>query len=216
MPHPTLILATAGGGVTGWFMQYGLWGLVLWAFAEACVFPFIPDPLLIALCFGAPSQSFVFAGCAMGASMLGSLVGYAIGRYAGEGLLQWMIRKRIFTKEKFDHAKETINRSFWGIYVAALAPIPFKLISITAGTTHMSIWRLLAASIVGRGKRYFVIAALIYYKGQAIKDYVEGKGLEHTMLGIGGVVVLIAVVVYLIQRRRAVRPTLQEATTPTP
>ena len=83
---------------------------------------------------------------------------------------------------------------FWGILIAAITPIPYKVFTVFSGMMHYSLPLLILASILGRGFRFFVVAGIIRAFGPTVKPFIE-KHLEWcfiagTALLIGGFVVL--------------------------
>ena len=83
---------------------------------------------------------------------------------------------------------------FWGILVAAITPIPYKVFTIASGMFQFSLPLLIVASIVGRGFRFFLVAGLIRIFGVKVRDFIE-KRLElclivGTIIGIAGIAAL--------------------------
>ena len=59
------------------------------------------------------------------------------------------------------------------VLIAALTPVPYKLVTITAGAVQIALPVFIGASIVGRGARFFAVAGLIAWKGKTIADFIE-------------------------------------------
>jgi len=154
---------------------YGLPALFLLALAEASFFPVPPDPLLIALCLGAPRRSYKFAAAATLASVLGGAIGYAIGAGA------WTVAQGWFyayvpgvTPEAFARVQALYARyDFWAVFLAGLTPIPYKVFTISAGVFSINFGVLVVASILSRGLRFFALAALIHRFGPPIERFIE-------------------------------------------
>ncbi|MDO8544415.1 MAG: YqaA family protein [Opitutaceae bacterium] len=175
---------------------HGLAALIIVAFVESSFFPIPPDVLLIALCMGAPRKSFRFAlWCSVG-SVLGGMAGYAIG-YAAEPLGRWIIIDLLGYTAAWDKVAILYGQNaFLAILVAAFTPIPYKVFTIAAGVFHeqVSLWTLVAASVIGRSGRFFIVAGAIYLFGPPIKRVLE-KYLElftviFMVLLIGGFVLI--------------------------
>jgi membrane protein YqaA with SNARE-associated domain len=138
--------------------KYGTWSLFGISFAESSFFPIPPDVLLAPLCLGSRAKSLWFAAVTTIGSVLGALVGYAIGLW----LIDYAVMIPGITAEKIDHLKSEFDvRGQWYVLIAALTPIPFKLLTITAGAAKMSIPIFLVACVIGRATRFFLVAGII-------------------------------------------------------
>jgi membrane protein YqaA with SNARE-associated domain len=196
------------GGITGlarrlydWVLswaetRYGPAALGVFAFAEASFFPIPPDPLLLALALGAPKRAFFFAAICTVASVAGGVVGYMIGMGV------WSVVNTFFftyvpgvTPEAFDGVRTLYERwDFWAVFTAGFTPIPFKVITLSAGVFQISFPIFVFASLASRGARFFLVAALIYFFGPGIQRFID----QHfnrlvwvfLVLLIGGFVVL--------------------------
>jgi len=190
--------------VLSWsYSRWGALALFILAFAESSFFPIPPDVLLIALCLGMSSKSFKYAAiCVMG-SVLGALAGYAIGFFlwqtpAGEftGIADFFFRLIPgFTHEQYYRISELYNEyNFWVVFTAGFTPLPYKLITITAGVFNLNIPMFLIASIISRGLRFFLVAWLIWKFGSPIKNFIDKYfnwlAMAFTVLLIGGFVVI--------------------------
>lgn len=160
--------------------KWGATALFLLAFAESSFFPIPPDVLLIALCLGATAKSFRFAAICLAGSVLGALVGYAIGLYAwwtpsgGETALAGFFYDNIFSREAFAEVAALYKKyDFWIVFTAGFTPLPYKLFTITGGLFHISLPMFIVASIVSRGLRFFLIAGLIWKFGAPIKNFID-------------------------------------------
>lgn len=175
---------------------YGGVALFLIAFAESSFFPVPPDVLLIALCLGNRMRSLRFALiCSMG-SILGGAVGYAIGwgMWAAVDQLFYSYVPG-FTPEAFEHVHQLYARyDFWIVFVAAFSPIPYKVITITAGVFGISFPMFLLATAVGRPARFYLVAALIRVYGEPVRGLVDKHfnflTIAFTILLVGGFAVL--------------------------
>lgn len=151
----------------------GTWALFGLAFAESSVFPVPPDVLLLALSVGVPRRALWFATvCALG-SVLGGMLGYAIGYGAWEVARGFFI-PHIFSQEAFDHVGRLYQgNAFLAILTAAFTPIPYKVFTVAAGVFHVSFPALVVASALGRSARFFLVAGAIYLFGAQVKGLIE-------------------------------------------
>jgi len=147
--------------------------LFLVAFAESSFFPIPPDVLLIALALGVPHRAWRLALITTVGSVLGGIAGYGIGWGLMASVGQWILD--IYgLHEQFERIREWYLRyDVWAVLIAGFTPIPYKVFTIAAGAFDMDLWRFTAASMVGRGGRFFLVAGLIYYYGAPIKSFID-------------------------------------------
>lgn len=188
--------------ILGWSSsRWGGVALFVLAFAESSFFPIPPDVLLIALCLGCVAHSFRYALICTVGSLLGAVAGYAIGFFlwqtpSGEFTAFADFFFRIipgFTHSKYDEISALYNQyDFWVVFTAGFTPIPFKLITITAGVFKLNLPMFIIASIISRGLRFFLISWLIWKFGAPIKVFIDKYfnilALAFTVLLIGSFV----------------------------
>jgi membrane protein YqaA with SNARE-associated domain len=172
----------------------GAWALFVIAFMESSFFPIPPDVLLLALCVGAPRRSFRFALiCSIG-SVLGGMAGYAIGWGAWHAVKDVFI-PYVFSQELFDKVQQLYQgNAFVAILTAAFTPIPYKVFTVAAGVFEVGFWTLVAASIVGRSARFFLVGWVIFAFGPSMKrlieKYFDWLAWALLALGVGGFLAL--------------------------
>ncbi len=157
------------------YTPYGPLALFLLAAAESSFFPIPPDPLLMALCLGAPARSFRFAGLATVASVVGGAIGYGIGAGA------WTLLGDFFyqyvpgvTPEAFLRVQGLYEQyDFWAVFVAGLTPIPYKVFTISSGVFAINFPIFVLASTLSRGLRFGIIGLLIYQFGPPISRFID-------------------------------------------
>lgn len=152
-----------------------LWALAVVAFIESSVFPIPPDVLMIAMIVARPSQAFIIAGVATIASVAGGLAGYWIGYGAFETLGRPVLE--FYGKDAyFAEFQARYNEwGAWAVLIAGVTPFPYKVITILSGATALSLPVFLLASIVARGLRFFIVAALLRRYGAPIRDFIENR-----------------------------------------
>jgi membrane protein YqaA with SNARE-associated domain len=149
-----------------------LW-LAAIAFVEASFFPIPPHPLLGIMCLAAPHKAIRFAAVATIASVLGGLLGYAIGYFAYESFGQSLIAALGLT-ESFPKAACYLRE--YGseiIMIKGATPIPFKLLTITAGFIAMPILPFIGASIVSRAISFMIVGVAFRLFGAPIKAFID-------------------------------------------
>lgn len=159
---------------------YAVWVLGAVAFAESSFFPVPPDIMLLPMSVAQPKRAWLFAGVCTAASVLGGVLGYAIGALLYDSVGHWLI-----TLYGLGESVETFRASYakWGamvILVKGLTPIPYKLVTITSGFAGYNIWLFILLSIITRGGRFFAAAILFNRYGDWIRARVE----EHLGLAV--------------------------------
>lgn len=148
---------------------YASAALAVLAFAESSFFPIPPDVLLISLCLISPAHSFGYALLCTVFSVLGGMFGYGIGRYGGRPILErFMSASKIYAVERYYQRYDV-----WAVGIAGFTPIPYKVFTVSAGTFLLNFKRFVLASFVGRGGRFFLVAALFYFFGEPIGEFVK-------------------------------------------
>jgi membrane protein YqaA with SNARE-associated domain len=171
-----------------------LWALALVAFVESSVFPIPPDILMIPLIVARPKDAFKIAFVATVASVAGGMLGYYIGYGAFEAIGRPVLE--FYGKDAyFEDFKTAYNQyGAWAVLIAGVTPFPYKVITILSGATALSLPVFIAASIVARALRFFVVAALLWKFGEPIRDFIEKRlGLMFTVfviLLVGGFAVV--------------------------
>ena len=154
---------------------YGPTALFLLALAESSFFPIPPDPLLIALCLGAAGKSLRFAAVATVASVVGGVIGYGLGAgfwHVAEGWFYSYVPG--VTPEAFDRVQALYDEyDFWAVFLAGLTPIPYKVFTLSAGVFSVNFFVFVLASVLSRGLRFYVLAALIYRFGPPIARFID-------------------------------------------
>lgn len=160
--------------------RWGALALFLFALAESSFFPIPPDVLLIALCLGATTRAFRYGAICLSGSIVGAMIGYAIGFFcwqntAGEytALANWFYA-HVFSLESFLNVGELYDKyNFWIVFTAGFTPLPYKIFTITGGLFHINFAMFIFASIISRGLRFMLIAALIWKFGAPIKTFID-------------------------------------------
>lgn len=149
------------------------WALFLIAVIEASVFPIPPDVLLIALALGRPEAGLRFAGVATAGSVLGAVLGYGIGMFLFAGIAEPLLNF-YHAMDQFNHVQSWFSE--YGVAIVLLAgfsPIPFKVITIAAGTFGLPFVPFVAAALVSRGARFYMEGGLLRWGGDRLRDFVE-------------------------------------------
>lgn len=181
---------------------FGERALFVLALAESSFFPVPPDVLLIALVLGKRETWLRLATLCSIASVIGGLAGYAIGHflwYSGDSFssIAMFFFNNIpgFTIESFNAVSKLYDvYSFWIVFTAGFTPIPYKIITITAGVANINVSIFVVASVISRSLRFFLVAWLIFKFGESINAFINKwfnvLSIAFVVLLIGGFYVL--------------------------
>ncbi len=165
------------------------WYLGAMSFAESSFFPIPPDVMLAPMCLASPRRAWWFALLTTLTSVLGGLFGYLIGYFAFDMLEPWLQTSSYWPA--YQTAVQWFHEwGFWAVFVAGFSPIPYKVFTIAAGALSMALLPFTLASVIGRGGRFFLVAALMAWGGErmeaALHRYVDRLGWALVVLvGIG-------------------------------
>lgn len=149
------------------------WWLAAFAFVEASFFPIPPHPLLGLMCLAEPKKAIRFAVIATLASVAGGLLGYAIGYGLYETVGVRMLAA-LGLETAFPEAACYLRE--YGaeiIMIKGATPIPFKLLTITAGFIEMPLLSFIGASIVSRSISFMIVGVLFRLFGAPIKAFID-------------------------------------------
>lgn len=169
---------------------WALWTLAAVAFIESSVFPIPPDVMLIPMILAAPSRAWLLAAVCTAASVAGGAFGWWIGAEFFDAIGRPVLE--FYGKDgKFDELAIAYNdQGFWAVLIAGVTPFPYKVITIFSGVTGLDFWTFMATSVLARGLRFFIVAALLWKFGAPIRSFIEERfGLVATAaiaLLIGG------------------------------
>jgi len=147
--------------------------LALFCFVEASFFPIPPHPLLGLMCLAEPKKAVRFAAIATLASVAGGLLGYAIGHFLYESVGVQLLHALGLQKSFPKAACYLREVGFWLFVAKGATPIPFKLLTITAGFIAMPIGTFLVASLVSRAISFMIVGVLFRLFGAPIKAFID-------------------------------------------
>lgn len=174
-------LALAASPRAGWWL-FGI------AFAEASFFPVPPDALLIPMALARPDRAWRLAAICLAGSVIGGALGYLIGYAVFDQLARPLIEMYGYG-DRFAAFQALYARwGLWLILVKGLTPIPYKIVTIASGAARFNFWMFMAASLVTRGARFFIVAALLRYYGTPVRDFIERRLTLVTSLLAAGIV----------------------------
>ena len=170
-----------------------VWALGGVSFVESSIFPIPPDALLIPMVLADRAKARRYALICTVTSVLGGLVGYLIGAFLFETVAQPILAFYGYAEKFEDFATRYNEWGAWIVFMAGLTPFPYKVITIASGATGLSLPIFMVASVLARGIRFFAVAALLYWVGPPIRDFIEKRlGLVFTVFVVllfGGFIV---------------------------
>lgn len=151
-----------------------LW-LGIISFVESSVFPIPPDVLLIPMALTERTKAFWYALICTVASVLGALLGYAIGFWFWDVFGAPLIEFYGYDKE-FETFREAFNTwGAWLVFIFGVTFFPYKVITIASGVTRLDPFVFIVASILSRSLRFFLEAALIWKFGDPVRRFIEKR-----------------------------------------
>jgi len=145
------------------------------SFAESSFFPIPPDVMLVPMVLANRNKAFTIAAVCTVTSVLGGLLGYAIGYYFFETIGAWVIKTYGLQAGMEKFRDEFARWGIWVILIKGLTPIPYKVVTIASGAAHFDLFTFVWASIVTRGARFFLVAALLWKYGEPIRTFIEKR-----------------------------------------
>jgi membrane protein YqaA with SNARE-associated domain len=151
---------------------YATWLLAMFFFIEA-IFFFPADPLLILFCVEKREKAWFYATVATIASVAGGVLGYYLG-YGLWHLVGTSLINLFSTQQTFNALCEQYKLyQTWAVLVAGFTPIPYKLVTLTAGFCKLPLLPFILCSFIARGARFYLVGGVIYLWGDTIKGYID-------------------------------------------
>src|SRR3990167_3386226 len=145
------------------------------SFMESSFFPIPPDVMLIPMVLANRDKAFRIALGGAVCSVRGGLLGYAIGYYFFETIGAWVVKTYGLQAGLDAFRRGFQEHGIWIILIKRLTPIPYKLVTIASGAAHFDLFTFVWASIVTRGVRFFLVAALLWKFGEPIRTFIEKR-----------------------------------------
>lgn len=167
--------------------------LSLITFIEAIFFPIPPDVMLAPMALARPKRAWFLAALTTVTSILGGIVGYLLGMFLFDSLIQPFIEMMHYQEKFYTVVTWFQTYGVWVVFIAGFTPIPYKIFTVGAGSIGMALVPFLLASLVGRGARFFLVAGLMRWGGEPMQT----KLREYIDI-LGWTVIILAVMVYFI------------------
>jgi len=155
--------------------RHALPALAAVSFAESSFFPVPPDVILVPMALANPEKARLYALVCTIASVLGGIVGYAIGALLYDTVGHWLISAYGYG-EGIDAFREAYAKwGAWIILIKGLTPIPYKIVTIASGFAGYNLLAFIVLSTITRGLRFFIEAELLRIYGEPIRGFIEER-----------------------------------------
>lgn len=183
--------------ISNLFQSLGTPGLFINAVIESCLpgFPLPPDVLLIGMCLAIPTKALFYALICTAGSISGAMIAYALGRFGGRPLFNYLFRNKA---DKLEAVEKLFDEyGAFAVFFSAFSPIPYNIFAIASGIMKMNVLKFLLVSCLGRGGRFFFVSTILMLFGETIKQY-----MNYFIAGVS--VLLIAFFVVLYKKRHSI------------
>ena len=153
--------------------KYATWFLAFISFIESSFFPIPPDIILIPIIIAKRTKAFMLAFICTVSSVIGGLFGYLIGFALFNSI--GIVLVNFYNMQKYisDLTEYYNNYGVWFVLIAGFTPLPFKVITIASGLFQLNLVVFLVCSLISRGCRFYLIATLLYFFGESIKNFID-------------------------------------------
>lgn len=175
--------------IIDFLMNFGVWGVFIHSFADAIIFPIPVFFLQVSLSLLDPSNALWLATVGYIACLLGTPIGYLIGKVLGKPVMY-----KILKKSWVDSAYEKFQKNGEAaILLGSFTPIPFKVFTIMSGCLNFPLWRLLSYAAVGRAVKFYAVGLLFYLYGSSAEGMVKNVSTYIFIIAVPLVVVFLLI-----------------------
>ena len=173
------------------------WALGVISFIESSFFPIPPDVMLVPMVLADRTKAWRYAAIATITSVLGGMLGYAIGYYMYDAVGLPILK--FYGKENALDAFIAFVHQYGvpAVIIKGMTPIPYKIVTIAAGVAKMDLLSFVGASIIARAMRFYLVAALLYFFGEPIREFIEKRLTLVTTVSVAFIVAGFVAVKYL-------------------
>lgn len=155
--------------------RHAMRSLAVVSFAESSFFPIPPDAMLVPMVLARRDKAYTIAAVCTVASILGAMLGYAIGYFLWDSVGQWLVQlyhmesKMVALRGGYEQYGAAI------ILLKGLTPIPFKLVTLASGFFAYNFPLFVILATITRAGRFFLIAALLKRFGEPVQAFIEKR-----------------------------------------
>ncbi len=175
--------------------KYAVYYLGIMSFFESVIFPIPVDVMLAPMCLARLDKAWHYAMVATVTSVAGGVFGYYLGVFLFDSMIQPLFVEMGHMETFNQVAGKVREQGAWIVFISAFAPIPYKLVTISAGITEISIFEFLVASVTGRAGRFYLVAFLLRLGGEKME-----QKLHQIIDYIGWGIVIVAFLGYLMYK----------------
>ncbi len=140
--------------------------------AESSFFPVPVDVMLAPMVMARPERAVPLAALTTICSVIGGVIGFFIGLWLLDAAMPLIVDLGYLPA--YETARAWFEQwGFWAVFLAGFTPIPYKVFTIAAGAGGMFLPLFVAASLVGRGGRFFLVALLVRWGGPKIEPHLK-------------------------------------------
>jgi membrane protein YqaA with SNARE-associated domain len=197
-PTPNLLRRMYNWCLQASHKPHAVWTMGVISFAESSFFPVPPDVMLIPMALARPERAYWFATVCTVTSVLGGVVGYAIGALLYDSVGIWLV-----SLYHLENKMELFRAGYanWGaaiILLKGVTPIPYKVVTLTAGFAGYNLFLFIVFSVIARAMRFYAVAFLLHRYGDQARVMIEKRLGLWTSIGAAVVVIGLVAAVYLI------------------
>ncbi|MBC6438815.1 MAG: DedA family protein [Rhodospirillales bacterium] len=156
--------------------RHAVWWLFVLSATEASFFPIPVEAMMLPMMFARPKRAWLYAGVATVGTVIGGVLGYAIGALLYEGLGQ-PILAFYGLEDAYTDLVDDLDAEWaaWIVFAGGFTPIPYKVVTVASGAVHLDLVVFIVASLVSRGLRFLLEAALLHWFGPPIRNFIEKR-----------------------------------------
>jgi membrane protein YqaA with SNARE-associated domain len=154
---------------------HATWTMGAVSFAESSFFPIPPDVMLIPMALARPDRAYRLALWCSVMSVVGGMLGYAIGALLYDSVGQWVMHIYGYGDRVEEFRAAYARWGAWIILLKGLTPIPYKIVTITSGFAGYNFGLFVLFSAITRGARFFVLAFLLHRYGEQARHIIEKR-----------------------------------------
>ena len=153
-------------------------------FLESIVFPFPQEVFMIPMMASDRDRIFKIAWFALLGSLLGAIAAYFIGMYLFESIGMYILNLYGLYETFTNFSNQVSEYGFLYVFVGGFTPVPFKIVTLSSGFIGINFLIFIAASIISRSIRFFLIGYIIWKFGEDIMKSFEKRLNTYLILAL--------------------------------